>query len=141
LYTVVTEMKVLLSWSRRFSQLYVDVKMYGVLQTTWWQLFYYIAFWFNSREWRNIVTHIRNWRRICFSHYLTGTLFQKQSNESNAGKGTRHFNTLEIADFSTTGSAGLKRRNNGRNYYLTLYVHASIVVVILRSYLATTILM
>ena len=39
-----------------------------------------------------------NWRRLCFSHYLTLTLFQKPSNEPNepnAGKGTRHFNPLE----------------------------------------------
>jgi hypothetical protein len=35
--------------------------------------------------------------------------------EINAGKGARHFNPLEDYDFSTTGSAGLKRRNNGRN--------------------------
>jgi hypothetical protein len=26
---------------------------------------------FNSREWRNIVTHMGNLRGICFSHYLT----------------------------------------------------------------------
>jgi hypothetical protein len=31
---------------------------------------------FNSREWRNIVTHMGNWMRISFSHYLTQTLFQ-----------------------------------------------------------------
>ena len=31
---------------------------------------------FNSQEWRNIITHMGNWRRICFSHYFTRTLLQ-----------------------------------------------------------------
>jgi hypothetical protein len=35
-----------------------------------------LKFKFNSRDRRNIVTHMGNWRRISFSRYLTRTLFQ-----------------------------------------------------------------
>ena len=40
--------------------------------------------------------------------------FEINAFEINMEKGTRHFNRLEDYRFSTTGSAGLKRRNNGR---------------------------
>jgi hypothetical protein len=40
--------------------------------------------------------------------------FEINAFEINAGKGTRHFNPLEDYRFSTTGSAGLKLRDNGR---------------------------
>ena len=49
-----------------------------------------------------------NRRRICFSQYLTGTLFQ---------------NLKLITDFYTTGSAGLKRRNNGRKVFICQTIH------------------
>ena len=62
-----------------------------------------------------------NWGRICFSHYLTRTLFQ--SLKLMQGKCTRHFNPLEDYRFSTTGSAGLKCCNNGRK----LFDHFSIL--------------
>jgi hypothetical protein len=58
----------------------------------------WVMIFLHSREWRNIVTHMGNWRRICFSHYLTWTLFQNPIQLliwQHAGKGTRHFNPLE----------------------------------------------
>ena len=63
----------------------------------------WLIFLFNSREWRNIVTHMGNWRRICFSHYLTRTLFQNPLADlytillTTCGERheTRHFNPLE----------------------------------------------
>ena len=45
-----------------------------------------LNFKFNSREWRNIVTHMGNWRRICFSHYLTRTLFQNITDLTTFGE-------------------------------------------------------
>jgi hypothetical protein len=66
---------------------------------------------FNSRELRDIVTHIDNWRRICFSHYLTRTLFQNPSKLpiwQHAGKGTRHFNPLEDYRFFHHWFSGVK---------------------------------
>jgi hypothetical protein len=40
--------------------------------------------------------------------------FEINAFEINAGKGTRHFNSLEDYRFSTTGSAGLKRHEDER---------------------------
>ena len=40
----------------------------------------------------------------------------------NAGKGTRHFNPVEDRIFSTTGSVGLKRSNNGGKINICLLV-------------------
>ena len=57
-----------------------------------------------------------NRRRICFSHYLTRNLFQNPSNyRFDNMRGKARDILIQITDFSTTGSAGLKRRNNGRN--------------------------
>jgi hypothetical protein len=66
---------------------------------------------FSTLSWRNIVTHMGNWRRICFSHYLTRTLFQNPSIlpiSQHAGKGTRHFNTLEDYRFFHHWFSGVK---------------------------------
>ena len=43
--------------------------------------------------------------------------FEINAFEINAGKGTIHFNPLEDYRISTTGLAGLKRRNNGEKCY------------------------
>jgi hypothetical protein len=70
-----------------------------------------LNFRFNSREWRNIITHMGNWGRICFSHYLTRTLFQNTSKLpiwQHAGKGTRHFNPLEDYRFFHHWFSGVK---------------------------------
>ena len=58
-----------------------------------------------------------NWRRICFSHYLTRTLFQNlklMHLKLIRGKARDILILERVIDFSTTGSAGLRRHNNGR---------------------------
>ena len=79
-----------------------------------------------TREWRNIVTHMGNWRRMCFSHYLTRTLFQNPLADrfgNMRGKAQDILILKRITDFSTTGSAGSKRRNNGRNHITMININ------------------
>jgi len=57
-------------------------RTFGLLAPNDFKIIYRFSFscrelrYFSTHESQNIVTHMDNWRRICFSHYLARTLFQ-----------------------------------------------------------------